>query len=177
MVAPSQQPGYDGNESYTPAVYIEAAREVMGSIDYDPCSCREANGVVRAQYYRDKTGQWRLFSGEPLHTEISGKVWLNPPYGRGLKPRFVGELLHSAFWEAIVLLDVAPQTKTQQRLLQDHGAWACFPDHRISFWKPGGEVLKDNRYSSVFYYLGSNPQRFAEVFSRFGAVMRPAEAA
>ena len=77
--------GTGENEWYTPAEYVEAAREVMGSIDLDPASCVEANEVVKAEafYTKDEDG---------LAREWSGNVWLNPPYSRDLMPAFVEKL-------------------------------------------------------------------------------------
>ncbi len=58
---------------YTPAVYIEAARSVLGGIDLDPASCPEANETVRAaQIYGETEGG--------LSQPWKGRVWLNPPY-------------------------------------------------------------------------------------------------
>jgi hypothetical protein len=67
------------NEWYTPARYIEAARDVLGGIDLDPASCAAANEIVRATTYftKDDDGlrqSWRI-DGRP------SRAWLNPPYG------------------------------------------------------------------------------------------------
>ncbi len=39
------------NEWYTPSYIIEAARQVLGSIDLDPASCALANQTVKAAKY------------------------------------------------------------------------------------------------------------------------------
>ena len=58
------------NEYYTPARYIDAAREVMGSIDLDPATCEMAQQTVGAATYftAEANGLDKEWRGRLLHT-------------------------------------------------------------------------------------------------------------
>jgi DNA N-6-adenine-methyltransferase (Dam) len=72
------------SEHYTPAIYIEAAREVLGRIDLDPASNARAQKTVKAgAYFTEKD--------DGLQQEWRGNVWLNPPYG-DLVGEFIAKL-------------------------------------------------------------------------------------
>ena len=71
---------------YTPAVYIEATRAVLGTIDLDPASSEIAQTLVQARAFFTA-------EREGLAQEWHGNVWLNPPYSRDLIGRFVDKLL------------------------------------------------------------------------------------
>ena len=68
-------------ERYTPAIYIEAARLVLGAIDLDPATSEQAQLLVRAtKFFTEKT--------DGLKQEWHGRVLpANPPYHR--EPRAV----------------------------------------------------------------------------------------
>jgi DNA N-6-adenine-methyltransferase (Dam) len=65
-----------------PSHIVEIARACMGGSDLDPASCAVANETVRASRFFDikQDGLKQPWS--------SGRVWLNPPYGR-FGPAFV----------------------------------------------------------------------------------------
>lgn len=70
----------ESNEHYTPRAVVEAARALMGEIDFDPFSCAEANKVVRARAFcaLPQNGflcEWS-FEGKPA------RVFCNPPGGK-----------------------------------------------------------------------------------------------
>src|SRR5258708_34791919 len=121
-------------EYYTPKEYIEAARQVMGSIDIDPASNEMANQVVRAtKYYTKETNG--------LTKPWPGNVWLNPPYGKE------GNRANQATWsqklieqyqagitkQAVLLVNAATETRWFQVLL---GYPVSFPASRINFYTP-----------------------------------------
>jgi hypothetical protein len=157
----------ESNEWYTPAKYVEAAREVMGGIDLDPASSKLANTVVKAKkYFTEKD--------DGLSQKWFGRVLNNPPYG-DLGPKFVAKLIdeyeNGEVSEAVLLVNPRTDAAWFQNLFD---YTLCFTDHRIKFWKDGGSSDSPTQ-GSVFVYLGMNKDKFSEVFGQFGAVVAKAE--
>ena len=117
----------ESNEWYTPKKYIEAAREVLGTIGLDPASCEDANRIVKAETFFTE-------EDDGLKKKWSGKVWLNPPYG-DIGPKFVAKLIKAYeagdVQEAILLVNNATETKWFRPLFEQT---ICFSDHRVKFW-------------------------------------------
>lgn len=159
--------GFTGNDEwYTPAKYIALAREVMGQIDIDPASNDVAQKTVRAAtYYTAETNG--------LDKEWRGKVWMNPPYSRGLIGPFIGKLVDEfqsgRCTEAIVLTNNSTDTAWFLAMARA-GATVCFPKGRIRFLKSNGTMGRTPPQGQIFTYLGGRPLRFAEVFRGLGFI-------
>lgn len=147
------------DEWYTPSIYIEAARRVMGSIDLDPASNDFANETVFATTYYDET-----VNG--LEQEWFGNIWLNPPYSTALIQAFADKLVSSNFEQAIVLVNNATET-TWFRKLVDHATAIIFTTGRIKYRKRDGEKGTPLQ-GQAFLYFGDDPETFVYVFSEFG---------
>ncbi len=178
MFAFAQQPDnviampLKSNEWYTPARYIEAARAVMGSIDLDPASCKEANMVVRAEkfYTKHENG---------LEQPWYGRVWLNPPFGKTeertsniylFTRKCVDEYKAGNIEQAIILTTTRTDTPFFDLLWEFS---LCFANHVVRFTAP---ITRDNSWDgkythmhgTSFAYLGKNEQKFIDVFSEIG---------
>ena len=163
------------NERYTPEYIIELARKTMGDIDIDPASCEIANKLlVRATRYFDK-------ETNGLHQKWKGRVWLNPPYERGLIESFIDKLLEEYrvgnTTEAIVLTHNASETRWYGRLLEETTA-ICIVSGRIKFYaiddgnqvyQPKGAPLQ----GQFITYLGENWETFCDIFKILGTCLRP----
>ena len=155
------------NEWYTPARYVEAARQVMGGIDLDPASHELANQIVKAARFFDSSHSGLL---EDWH----GRVFLNPPYGK-TKNRSNQEIWSTYLvkqyqlghtTEAVLLVNAVTDRKWFQKL------WVypiCFTDHRIKFYNPTGTPNQPT-HGNAFVYLGQNSAGFIEVFRQFGTI-------
>jgi phage N-6-adenine-methyltransferase len=153
------------NEWYTPAEYIEAAREVLGTIDLDPASSDIANQTVQAKHY---------FTAEVdgLAHEWSGRIWMNPPYAGELIGQFTSKLMQhydeGKIEAAIVLVNNATETKWFQEMAQEASA-VCFPRGRVRFLDPKGQPGAPLQGQALLYF-GANVDGFKAAFNQFGVV-------
>ena len=173
------------NEWYTPARYIEAARAVMGGIDLDPASCELANRTVRAtRFYTAKENG--------LERPWFGNVWLNPPYGKTIpyvsKGRYMGGGNTKDTSLQVMFVNKAIKEYKEKRIDQaillvtanTTVAWfqplweypICTPYPKIRFFVHGSREKQAQVFGNVFVYLGTNEQKFIEVFSKFGPVAK-----
>lgn len=150
-------------EWYTPKEYIEAAREVMGSIDLDPASCEFANNIVKAgKYYSE--------SSDGLKQKWYGNVWLNPPYARGVIDTFVNKLIEELpdINQAIVIVNNATETQWMLQMLEKCQA-ICLVTGRVTFYSVEiGKGSSPLQGQIILYFGGNNSEKFIEVFSNFG---------
>jgi len=153
------------NEWYTPAPFIEAARQVMGGIDLDPASSEIANRTVQAARYFTAEDDG-LAQDWPVC-----RIWMNPPYAQPLISQFSNKIAEAADAgaEAIVLVNNATETAWFQRMLQSASA-LCFPEKRVRFLDPDGNPKGAPLQGQALLYFGSNVSAFAEKFSEFGGV-------
>lgn len=157
----------ESNEWYTPEVFVEAARVLMGSIDLDPASCVEANEVVKAT-------QIFTIEDDGLSQAWYGNVFLNPPYGyfndiRGISSagvwgnELIDRYLAGHVKSAILVVNASVGddwwTGIMKRLP------FCLVNKRTSF-RPPAAVKKKNRPSkgNCVFYLGCDTDGFKRVF-------------
>ncbi len=158
------------HEWYTPAEYIEAARDVMGGIDLDPASCDIAQATVQAG---------RFFSKEQdgLAHPWHGRVWLNPPFEAAVITPFVAKLIADfqagAVEQAVILTDAATDTRWFHDLANT-ARIVCFTKGRITFTSPLTDSQAPQR-GQAFTYLGNRPDTFAARFKAFGLIAEVAQ--
>lgn len=157
------------NEWYTPAEYIEAAREAMGSIDTDPASNDIANKVVKAEkYYTIET--------DGLSHDWHGNVWMNPPYSSELITKFIEKLKEQRanYNQAIILVNNATETQWFYEIVKIASA-VCFPKSRVKFYMPDGKTGAPLQGQAVLY-VGDNTEKFISAFGGIGWTAKITEA-
>ena len=155
------------NEWYTPADYIELARQVMGGIDTDPASSEVANATVKAAtfYTSEDDGRGKTWAGN---------VWMNPPYAQPLIADFAeavaSKIESGEIDQACVLVNNGTETGWFQRMLQAASA-VCFPRSRIRFVDQDGNPSGAPLQGQAVLYMGANREAFAAAFAEKGAVL------
>lgn len=160
-------PGERDNEWYTGAKYIDAAREVMGSIDLDPASCEMANLTVKASRYYTK-------EEDGLNNPWVGNCWVNPPYGReggkSMIYAFIEKLIREysiGNVQQAIILTPADTDERWFQLLWDYPI--CFASHKLSFDRPD-QTKSRQFFGTAFAYIGHDRERFIDIFEQFGPI-------
>lgn len=167
---PGPAPMFSSNTGdwYTPPEIVEAVRDLFdGRIDLDPCSnSHEAPNVPALVHFtREDDG---------LSREWFGRVYLNPPYGKGIGPwieKVREEYEAGRVTAAVVLVKAATDTRWFRVLSERYPR--CEVAGRLRF----SGCKNPAPFPSVLFYLGDEVQRFADVFGRFGVLVAPLPAA
>ena len=156
-----RSPNGGDNEWYTRPKYVEAARQVLGGIDLDPASNATAQKVVRATKYYSLTER----NEDGLELPWAGRVWLNPPYSRGLIDKFAAKLLHEygagRVTAAIMLVDGYSANTVW---FKDFWSYPIYAVRGRVFYKPGGEETEAPMVWPYFVYLGRDFDSFVDTF-------------
>jgi len=153
-------------EWYTPSLYIEKARRVLGQIDIDPASCDLAQEIVQAR---------RFFTvdHDGLSREWRGAVWLNPPYNGKLIAAFAAKLLDQIncgnVTSAIALTNAYTETSWFHNLARACNA-LCLTRGRIKFESPRGEKCAPTN-GQCFFYFGPDVEPFLAEFGDIGIIL------
>jgi hypothetical protein len=188
----------DTPEWYTPAPFVEAARTVMGGIDLDPASHREANKTIMAtDYYTE--------AENGLQKPWSGRVFLNPPGGlvcdfweRLMCEHDLLQHVQQAIWigyslEQLQSLQTAHVIQAELKTPLNFSM--CVPRRRIAFVeneakratrlvkiraenekrRASGRKLMSEKsgpsHANYVTYMGHRKEQFRDVFSAFGQVV------
>jgi phage N-6-adenine-methyltransferase len=160
----SSLPDYDGDEWYTPAYLVEAARVAMGSIDLDPASCETAQAVVQAATFYTK-------ADNGITSPWSGNVWMNPPYSvpQEFTRKAIDEWRAGTIAQAIILVNNCTETEWFHELMQDT-ACICLLRRRAAFWYPNRRDF-GARQGQVVFGIGVDVARFTEAFCSLGIIL------
>jgi hypothetical protein len=159
--------GPSSSEWYTPIEYWPMIKKVMGDIDLCPASIQPLQSEVLpgVKCYTKKTNG--------LNKKWPGRIWLNPPYERGLIDKFihklVAELKSGRTTEAILLVDNGTDTRWFRAAVNAPCAAICFPK-RVRFYDPTGKACSPSK-GQAFLYFGKNVDKFFDVFKGEGFIV------
>lgn len=147
-------------EWYTPKDVVDRVVATLGAIDLDPCSNSVESPHIPASHHYTE-------SDNGLTQEWFGRVYMNPPYGRGID-EWVAKLdagfRSGRITEAVALLPARVDTRWF-RLLRDYTV--CFVNGRLRF-----SDADPAPFPSAAFYLGRNEATFAGQFSPIGDLYR-----
>lgn len=162
----------ESSEWYTPPSIIDFIREVMGGIDLDPASCKEANKIVGAkEFYAEEQ--------DGLSKPWPGRVFLNPPYGGSTHKwveKQVADHVSGVSSQAMTLVNNVADRQWFKPFWRYPVLWL---DNRIEFIPPKSRTkeVTGSPHGSVIVYMGDNVLRFATEAKKreLGVIVAPVE--
>lgn len=158
--------GTGENEWYTPTEYLDAARNVLGTIDLDPASSDAAQEIVGASQHFTK-------ANDGLLQEWHGRVWLNPPYTQPDIANFVTKMVSERAAGRVEAAILLTHNYTDTAWFHEAAAFSdaiCFTRGRVKFYNAAGDVAAPTQ-GQAFFYFGDDISHFAERFLGIGFVV------
>lgn len=152
-------------ENYTPEQVVNSVLDVLGTIDLDPASCEYAQKIVKA-------GEYFTENENGLNHSWYGNVFLNPPYQMPEIRNFTNKLIKelSNINSAILLTNNNTDTKWFHKCAR-YAQVICFTTGRINFYT--SEIAETQPTNGqTFFYFGENENKFIDVFSKHGMMMK-----
>jgi len=158
-------------EWYTPNMYMQDVKSVIGAIDLDPCSCEYANRTVQAKSYITREQNALQLQWDKVIT-----LYANPPYSTGVISKFVNCILQhyaaNGFQHGIILINNVSDTKYWQHLAAT-SAMFCSTNHRIAFVDKNGNRQKANTRGQTIFLLSNTvaiQKKFVQSFAKYGVI-------
>lgn len=166
---------------YTPAPYVEAARRTMGRIDLDPFSNQIANQrIVQAGRYFTREDNAFKQSWKLRDINDGMRIWMNPPYSKGIcglaVQRFLQEIRSEDPVAGVILLNNATDT-AWWHAAAELAAATGYTRGRIAFWDAEGKPQGGNTRGQVFFFFSTirevTVDNFVKNFSEFCHIQFP----
>lgn len=159
------------DEWYTPEDIMRRVRRVLGHIDLDPCSCLEANKIVKARNFY-------TIKNDGLSKDWYGSVWMNPPRGMDKKvsiqslwcEKLVGHYQRNEIHDSIFIVRAVIGYDWFERI------WGMCPDVCFLSTRPKyyrgvvGHTAGQDQITSAIFYLGGDTKKFQSVFRGMGRI-------
>jgi site-specific DNA-methyltransferase (adenine-specific) len=159
---------------FTPPHILELVRSYIGGqITLDPAT--NAGNYTQAQTFYHERGLERMWSGGRSVNCAKNLIWVNPPYGRGLK-NWVARIGNEAA-QGRCILALLPGNRfetgyIQESLLKREPGALCFIRRRLNFCDEHGAPRGGgNPYGSVLWLFNGPVPQFKRVFSAIGTVV------
>ncbi len=152
----------------TPIDYEEKVKAVFFNPDLEPTTPDGSQGTYQA------TTHYRIITDE-LDKNWNGNVFVNPPNSTTKVAAFINKFIEEYnsgnLTQGIILTTNSTQADWFHKIMKIVPL-ACFTDGSVKFHNKGKKV--SSKHGHVFFYIGSNDQKFIEEFAKLGLVMRKA---
>ncbi len=153
-------------DHYTPPEIVSLAVRTLGGIDLDPCSNSKRDPVIPAgeHYTKEDNG---------LSLPWSGRVYLNPPYGREIGlwiKKLLSEYEAGNVSAALALVPARVDTNWFSLL---YAYPVLFVSGRLRFRSALGEIQGSAPFPSAIVYLGPDIEDFVTEFESMGRIYVP----
>ena len=156
-----------GDEWFTPLPYLKMAREVLGGFD----TCPASNAFAHRRFDFGAHCRHYTKADDALTKPWRGRVWLNPPFSKGLTAAFIDKLIEEYSGGRVSAAILLTNAFTANAWFQKAGhaaAAICLMKKRIEFELEGSETPGSQIYGQSFFFFGGDAAPFIQTFRPHG---------